>query len=123
MGRRSTPRKADSEPGERRPYAELDKTFAAHEFLEASRQASGWEPARGELVLVSVRVGVRMRAIYIGTVLWRGYGLWARVVLLGKVRAFPREMVSRHRPEHETPITPELARSIRWGFGERSDHT
>lgn len=117
MPRRFRPRTAGSGESEPRPCAELDKSFAAHEFLEESRKASrGWVPLRGDLVLVSVRVGVKMRAVYVGDEDRRGYGCWAWVIMLGKVRSFPRENLSKYSVKSETPLTPELQRSIRWGF-------
>lgn len=114
MNNRFSPRAAGGGP---RLCAEDDKTFAVHAFLGSrDREARGWEPARGDLVLVSVRVGVKMRAVFVAQGIKRGYGVWAAVIMLGRVRSFPRQVISKYTIAAETVLTPELSRSIRWGF-------
>lgn len=100
--------------------AEADRSYASHEYIAvlAARKlaARGWEPRRGDLVLVSVRVGVRVRGIFVAHARCRHYGDWCIVVAMGAARSFPRETVSIFTPGAETPLTPELARSLRWSF-------
>jgi hypothetical protein len=112
------PRTAGS--GDRASCAEGDRTFAVHEFIDArKRSGRGWAPSRGEQVLVHVRTGVRIRAIYIGPFLCYGEE-WAWVILAGKVRAQPRMLLSAHDPRRETPLTLGLLLSLGWAKSQAS---
>lgn len=97
-----------------RPPAEGDRTFAVHEFIEKrARERGSWSPCRGDLVLVHVRTGIRLRGIYVGAFELFGEE-WVWVILAGKVRWQPLMLLCPFDPKKETPATPQLIRSL-WG--------
>lgn len=88
---------------------------AINTFLEArSQEQQGWEPRRGELVLIYVRTGIRLRGIYVSRIEHPSYGVWANVIAAGRVRCVDRVLVRPYRPQDETATDGEILRSIGW---------
>lgn len=91
----------------RDPPTATDANVWLRERAETYAAAAPLE--RGETVYVFLATGLVVPGIYVGPKPTRHYGLWQAVIIAGKVRHFPVELVVR-RPPPRTVVASDPAR-------------